>query len=115
FENAAKSGIVIAASAGNDGESGWITNYPNLGSVSSPAYAPSVLAVGATTSSHVLAPTVGIANGGAPSNLKNIPAVLGDSYSSLVYGSIATSETAHIVDVAQLGNDGLACAALPAF
>ena len=115
FENAAKSGIVIAASAGNDGESGWITNYPNLGSVSSPAYAPSVLAVGATTSSHVLAPTVGIANGGAPSNLKNIPAVLGDSYSSLVYGSIATAETAPIVDVAQLGNDGLACSALPAF
>ena len=112
FENAAKSGVVIVASAGNDGESGWI-QYPNFGSISSPAYAPSVLAVGATTSSHVLTPTVSIADAGAPSNLKNIPAVLGDSYSTLYYGSVAVVETAPITDVSQLGNDGLACASLP--
>src|ERR1051326_7014286 len=108
FENAAKTGLVIVASAGNSGESGWI-QYPNFGSISSPAYAPSVLAAGATTSSHVMVPTVSIANTGAPANLKNIPAVLGDSCSSLCYLSVASAETAPIVDVSQLGNDGLAC------
>src|SRR5688572_24112685 len=114
LENAARAGLVIVASAGNNGQSGWI-HYPNFGSISSPAYSPSVMAVGATTSSHVMVPTVSIANPGAPSNLRNIPAMLGDSYSSLVSHSVAVSETAPIVDVSQFDNDGLGCGALPAF
>jgi minor extracellular serine protease Vpr len=112
FENAAKAGIVIVASAGNDGDSG--PKYPNLGTVSSPAFAPSVLAVGASTSSHAMVPAVTVNDAAAPAALRKIPAVLGDSYSVLYAYSVGIPETAPLVDVASLGNDGLACAPLPA-
>jgi minor extracellular serine protease Vpr len=109
FENAAKGGLVIAASAGNDGSSGL--QYPSFASVSSPAFAPSVLAAGATTNSHVLLPGVSVI--GAPANLQHIAAQGGDSLSALSFG-IAVAQNAPLIDVAQLGNDGNACTALPA-
>ncbi len=49
FENAAKTAVVVVA-AGNGGSDGY--NYPSFNTISSPATAPSVIAVGATTNSH---------------------------------------------------------------
>ena len=104
FENAAKSGLVITVSAGNDGFSG--SAYPAFNIISSPASAPSVISVGATTNSHVFGPAVSVL--GTPSNLQNILAQNSDGFGPI--GAL----TAPLVDVSQLGNDGYACTALPA-
>ncbi len=104
FENVAQSGMVITVSAGNDNASGSV--YPTFNIISSPASAPSVIAVGATTNSHFFGPTVTVP--GAASNLQNILAQNSDGFGPI--GAAA----APLVDVTQLGNDGYACAALPA-
>ena len=77
FENAAKT-VVIAVAAGNSGEDGY--TYPSFNTISSPANAPSVIAVGATTNSHVMGPSVKVLGAGVPSNLVNISALPSDSY-----------------------------------
>src|ERR1039457_5757544 len=77
FESAAKT-VVTAVAAGNAGEDGY--NYPSFNTISSPASAPSVIAVGATTNSHVLAPSVQVLGSGVPANLVNIAALPSDSY-----------------------------------
>ena len=104
FENAAKS-IVVVVAAGNSGYDG--NYYPTLGSISSPASAPSVLAIGAITNAHYFSPAVSVAGG--PSNLQNMAGALGDDPYEPV-GAFA----APVVDVTTLGNDGFGCAALPA-
>jgi len=81
FECAARSGFGVVSSAGNEGEYG--AQYPNFGTVESPAFAPSVLAVGATTNSHVLLPTVSAANPAAASKPEDLAAQISDSYSVL--------------------------------
>jgi minor extracellular serine protease Vpr len=106
FEKAAGSGLVIAVSAGNDGFEG--TQYPTFNLISSPATAPSVIAVGATINSHVFQPSVSVP--GAPANLQSISAITTDAY---FYGPYGAS-SARLVDVQSLGNDGYACTALPA-
>src|SRR5579883_1291080 len=114
FESAARAGLVIVASAGNDGDGtgqAYCTGanvYPCPTVVSSPSTAPSVLSAGALLNSHVLVPTVSMAGNGAPSNLKNIAAAISDvDY----YFSIAN--TAPLVDITQLGANGFACSSLP--
>jgi minor extracellular serine protease Vpr len=104
FENAAKGGLVITVSAGNENGTGALS--PTFATVGSPANAPSVITVGATTNAHVFETTVSIPR--APSNLQNIPGKFGDSFSP--FGAV----TARLIDVSQLGNDGFACSALPA-
>jgi minor extracellular serine protease Vpr len=106
FESAAQAGLTIAVSAGNGGADGYW--YPTLGSINTPAVAPSVIAVGATTNSHVFQFTVSVADSAADSSLKNITAKYGDSWWTFP-GSIA----APLVDVTTLGDDGYACSALP--
>ncbi len=114
FESAARAGLVIVASAGNDGDGtgqAYCTGanvYPCPTVVSSPSTAPSVLSAGALLNSHVMLPTVSLAGNGAPSNLKNIAAVNSDADD---YFSIAT--IAPLVDVTQLGDNGFACYTLP--
>ena len=106
FEKAARAGMVITVSAGNDGDSG-ARQYPSFNLISSPSSAPSVISVGATLNSHVLQP--GVSMLGAPANLQNIVAQTSDLfafYTTPFYGSL--------VDVTQLGDDGTACVALPA-
>ena len=104
FENAIKAGMVIVASAGNDGQSGNIA--PTFNTIESPADAPSVIAVGATTNSHYFLPAV-IVSGG-PSNLQQIAAQPSDSFGPI--GAL----TAPLVDASQLGaNNGLGCSAFP--
>ncbi|HSW49387.1 MAG TPA: S8 family serine peptidase, partial [Bryobacteraceae bacterium] len=107
FESAARAGVIIVAAAGNSGNDGL--SYPALHTVSSPANAPSVIAVGATTNSHYFDETVSVEAASAPSSLRGIAANAAyDAYSPL--GAM----TAPLVDVTALGDDGLACTALPA-
>ena len=106
FENAAASGLVIVASAGNSGQDGQF--YPTFNSIGSPGDAPSVIAVGATTNSHTFLETVSVTGPGVPPNLSAIQTRAGDAY--VPRGSV----TAPLRDVTQFGNDGLACSPLPA-
>lgn len=106
FENATKAGVVIVAAGGNEGQDG--NNSPTFNSIDSPGDAPSVIAVGATTNSHYFLPSVNVTGPGTPSNLQALAAQPGDSNGPV--GAV----TAPVVDVAQSGNDGLACSALPA-
>jgi len=114
FEAAAQKGLVITVAVGNAGSDALINfneNYPYFNSISSPATAPSVIGVGATVNSHVLTPTVGVNDPNAPANLKAIAAMPSDAIS---YPSAQGANSGPLVDITQLGNDGLACAALPA-
>jgi len=104
FENVAKSGVVVTVSAGNNNGSGSV--YPTFNIISSPASAPSVISVGASTNAHFFGPTVSVSGGG--SSLQSIPAQNSDGFGPI--GAL----NARLVDVTQLGNDGYACAALPA-
>src|ERR1039457_3232643 len=98
FENAAKT-VVIAVAAGNAGGNGY--TYPSFNTISSPANAPSVIAVGATTNSHVMGPSVEVLGAGVPSNLVNISALPSDSY---FYPSQFGANTAPLVDAATAGD-----------
>ena len=105
FESAAQHGMVITVAAGNDGGIGLQTISHNT--LSSPATAPSVIAVGASTNSHAF--YVGVfVNGNVAANLKNIEA---DPANTTWDGFAAA---APLVDVVQLGDDGFACSPLPA-
>src|ERR1035438_9791304 len=107
FENAAKT-VVMVVAAGNAGGNGYY--YPTFNTISSPASAPSVIAVGATINSHVMAPSVKVLGTGVPSNLVNIPAITSDAY---FYPSAYGSNTATLVDAATVG-DAFACNTLAA-
>lgn len=118
FEKAAQLGMVIAVSAGNDGENGYnFNNYlaPGFSLISSPANAPSAIAVGATMNSHVLQPSVSLLGG--PSTLQNIAAQTSDAYSLMAGGYLLDmgAQAFPVIDAAQAGNDGYACAALPQY
>ena len=105
FENAAKT-VVMVVAAGNGGGNGYY--YPTFNTISSPASAPSVIAVGATINSHVMAPSVKVLGTGVPANLVNIPAITSDAY---FYPSAYGSNTAPLVDAATAG-DAFACGTL---
>lgn len=107
FENAATTGgLVVAAAAGNDGSDA--ASYPTFETVTSPGDAPDVITVGASSNSHYMDESVSITGGS--SGLQNIAANYGDNYSSAPLGA----SSAPVIDVSTLGNDGLACSALPA-
>ena len=102
-ENAVLGGLMVVVSAGNDGTSGLVS--PTLNTINSPGTAPDALTVGASRNSHELYSKVGLTAQGAPGNLANMQASFGDGPKLGV--------TAPLVDVTSLGNDGLACVALP--
>jgi uncharacterized protein (TIGR03437 family) len=110
YEAAAKAGPVVVVSAGDDGSAAY--QYPAFDSIGSPSNAPDVISVGATTNSHVMTPSLSVVGSGAPSSLKSIPADGGDSFP--YYPSMLGANQAPLIDVSTLGNDGLACSALPA-
>jgi uncharacterized protein (TIGR03437 family) len=115
YEAAVKAGMVVVASAGNEGYSGiQYPNFPTFNGISSPGTAPSVIAVGATLNSHALQPTVSVNAAGAPASLKGMAAQMGDSVAPGL-GVVFPALSAPLVDVAQLGGDGFGCTALPAF
>jgi minor extracellular serine protease Vpr len=109
FEKAAEGGLVIAVSAGNDGGNGQQFPTPTFNVISSPAIAPSVIAVGATINSHVFQPSVSVP--GAAANLQSISAQTSDAY---YYGPYGVT-SAPLIDVQTLGDNGYACSALPAY
>jgi uncharacterized protein (TIGR03437 family) len=114
YEAAAKSGLVIAVAVGNFGDDAYNYYggyYPYYNSISSPATAPSVIGVGASTNSHLLTPSVSVNAANAPANLKGIAAQISDAY---FYPSAFGANQAPLIDVTKLGNNGLACTALPA-
>lgn len=102
FEQAAKKGMTILIAAGNEG--------PDGATLASPGTAPSVLAVGATTNSHTFAGLVQVKGTGVPSTLNAITSVRPTQS-----GASGGAVTGPLVDVATLGNDGLACTALPRY
>jgi len=115
YEAAAQK-IVVVLPSGNDGNATFFQNenYPYFGSLSTPGTAPSAITVGATMNSHVFNTTVSAAASGAASSLKHIAALPGDSYQTFFGASLVGGATAPLVDVTKLGDNGLACSALPA-
>ncbi len=107
FEAAALKGALIVVAAGNYGTQGWV-NYPTFGTVTSPATAPSILAVGAIANTHGFQIGVRLNGPSVPANLTNIAGQFTDSYYPY-YGALS----APLVDVATLGNDGYLCTAVP--
>src|SRR5204863_6481757 len=94
IERASQAGVIVVVAAGNNG--------PGLNTISSPATAPSAIAVGATSNDRTFSTSVEIPG------LAAVAATLGDSPAP------STPITALLSDVAALDNAGLACAALPA-
>ena len=103
-ESAVQNGMLVVVSAGNDGTAG--IKFPALNTIHTPGTAPSAITVGASRNSHELYAKVGLTASDAPANLRNLRANFGDGPKIGV--------TAPLRDVTSLGNDGLACAALPA-
>ena len=106
-ENAAKQGMVVVIAAGNEGDTGF--NTPTFNTIGSPGDAPSAITAGASTNSHFMSEGVEVPGTGVPSNLQRIGGTFGNGNNPFV-GAVAGP----LVDVTQLGNDGLACTALPA-
>jgi minor extracellular serine protease Vpr len=98
-ENATRAGMVVVASAGNDGDLG--SEVPTRNSISSPGSAPSAITVGATTNSRILLQTVRVENG--PANLRQIDARLGNGSQTL------SPNPAPLTDVAAIDSTGLGC------
>ncbi len=111
FEAAAKTGAVVLAAAGNSGEDSTVGAYPNFNTISSPSNAPDAISVGATENSHVMLPVVSMNAASAPASLKGIAAQPSDA---VAYPSSNGGNVAPLVDVTMLGDNGLACSALPA-
>jgi uncharacterized protein (TIGR03437 family) len=110
FEAAAQKGLTIVVAAGNSGGSSALGYNPLFNSINSPSDAPSVITAGASTSSHQFTELVGLTGAGVPANLMAIagqPPL--DTYAS--GGAVAGT----LVDVTSLGDNGMACSALPQF
>ncbi len=110
FEQAAAKGVTVLAAAGNEGEGGiyGTGTYPQYNTISSPADAPSVIAVGAVSNTHTFNPDVEVTGSGVPANLNSITATFTDAF--IPFGAY----TAPLVDLAQIGDStGLGCNPLP--
>jgi minor extracellular serine protease Vpr len=107
-EMAVKAGMVVVIAAGNDGDGQFSNSGPAFNTIESPGDAPSAITVGATTSSHYMTEGVEVPGADVPPNLQRISGVFGDGF--IPVGAIA----APLIDVTKLGDNGLACAALPA-
>jgi len=112
FEQAASTGLIVLAAAGNEGEGGVYGTgvYPMYNTISSPADAPSVIAVGAVSNTHGFNPDIEVVGPGVPESLNSIAAGISDASSP--YGAY----TAPLVDLSQIGDaDDLGCGSLPDF
>ena len=108
IENVVKAGMVVVVAAGNDGDGAESANAPVFNTIESPGDAPSAITVGATTNSHFMSEGVEVTGPGVPSNLQRISGVLGNG--PVPIGAVAGG----LIDVTQLGDNGLACNPLPA-
>ncbi len=101
MEAAVQAGMIVVVAAGNEGQLG--TSTPGYNTISSPGDAPSVIAVGASTNSHIFPESVSV-----PGTTLGFPAFLGNGTAP------AAPVTAPGIDLATLGTGTQACAALPA-
>src|ERR1035438_5352525 len=99
-ESAVSAGMVVVAAAGNDGNIGVLPH--TLSTIHTPGTAPSAITVGASLNSHALYQTLHLSAG-----LQSLSALFGD-------GPHVVPPAAPILDVAQLGDNGLGCAPLAA-
>jgi uncharacterized protein (TIGR03437 family) len=102
-ENAARAGLTVVTSAGNDGDFG--VRFPALNSINSPGSAPAAITVGATTNSHLVFQTV-------RTSAPNPPAELNPGYGLFGDGPVPAAPLTRRLRAAP--GDGRACAALPA-
>jgi minor extracellular serine protease Vpr len=106
IENAVAKGMVVAVAAGNDGDIGSGVNgeaiIPSLNTINTPGTAPSAITVGATSNAHTWYSSVILGDG------STLNALFGDGPRP-----DKTTDALPVRDVSTLGNDGLACAALP--
>jgi minor extracellular serine protease Vpr len=107
-ENAIGKGLLVVTVAGNDGNLTAPAKFPTLNSIHSPGTASHALTVGATTNAHVLYQAVNALSPNPPSSLQVLKARVGAG------PQLQAAITAYVKDVAQTGDDGKACAALPA-
>ncbi len=106
IENATKSGLLVVAAGGNEGDTG--SRLPTMNTVDSPGHAPSAIAVGATTNSHTWVSGVRVSGGGAPSIIQKIEGQLGDGPQPF------WPVTAPLRDVAVVSREAFACSSIPA-
>jgi minor extracellular serine protease Vpr len=104
-ENATNAGMLVVVAAGNEGQDG--VNVPTFNTIGSPGTAPSAIAVGATTNAHIFVESVLLQGSDVPPNLGRLPAQFGTGFVPV------TPITAPLRDVTTVGDDGLACSALP--
>ena len=105
-ESAVDSGVVVVASAGNDGNVSGIGRVPTLGTIHRPGTTPSAITVGATLNSHNFYQSVKVSGAGVPASLQNIRALASDG--PQLVGSPLNAP------IRDAGGDGLACSALAA-
>ena len=106
IENATKAGLLVVAAGGNEGDIG--THLPAMNTVGSPGHAPSAIAVGATTNSHIWVSGVRVSGSGVPASIQKIEGQFGDGPQPF------WPITAPLRDVAAVSSDAFACSALPA-
>lgn len=106
IENATKSGLLVVAAGGNEGDTG--TQLPTMGTVDSPGHAPSAIAVGATTNSHVWVSGVRVTGSGVPSSIQKIEGQFGDGPEPY------WETTAPLRDISAVSSDAFGCGMLPA-
>ncbi|MGA3016844.1 MAG: S8 family serine peptidase [Bryobacteraceae bacterium] len=102
-ETAVSAGMVVVAAAGNDGNIGVLPH--TLSTIHTPGTAPSAITVGASLNSHALYQALYV----RPSPLTNLVELLNALFGD---GPQVVPPIAPILDVAQLGDNGLACAPL---
>jgi uncharacterized protein (TIGR03437 family) len=112
YETAAQAGHVILVAAGNEGEGGiygTATLSPTYNTISTPATAPSVIAVGGVSNTHSFNPGVKVTGPNVPGNLNLITANYTDAAS---YDAFSGA----LIDLTQIGaSDDYGCSALPLF
>ena len=110
FENAMKLGEVIAVvAAGNLGSTGYqytTDGAGTYGSITSPAYTPSVIAAGGVQNDITYGASINVSGKNVPSNLATLAAF--PAVDSIVLNSPLT---AAIIDVTQVGDDPQLCTA----
>lgn len=104
-QNAVANGMLVVVAAGNDADLG--VNWPMLNTINTPGTAPAALTVGSTNNSHRFFSSVRLPGNDVPAGLVRIDTFFGDGPKP------PTPVTAPLRDVQSLGNDGMACSALP--
>jgi uncharacterized protein (TIGR03437 family) len=102
-ETAVQAGVVVVAAAGNDGNIGVLPH--TLSTIHTPGTDPSAITVGASLNSHALYQALYVRPSPMTNIVQSLNALFGD-------GPHVVPPIAPILDVAQLGDNGLACAPL---